>query len=276
MNMADEGENLTQVFTNFQVNLDKKIGNGSFGIVYTANMEADTSIYAAKEITYLKGEANSNALTVCEPSQERTFRDLKHQNITQTIIYHDDTRLWFVMEYCDLKDLRHYLNSKPMTMTEKLKVMYETSSALAYLHSRALVHCDIKLENVLLKSHGKDQIAKITDFGMCRMFRVTKKQLQTMDIFEGTREFMAPELFVGQSAEPWQHNFIDTFSLGLVFLVLSLHKNPGDGLMPLSGMFSFILCTFFFFYSCFTHYVQCVPAVQNKEFDFVYFFFYKM
>ncbi len=52
------------------------------------------------------------------------------------------------------------------------KVLLEVARSVQYLHERRLLHCDLKLDNVLLKTeptHTMGFICKLADFGLAKM-----------------------------------------------------------------------------------------------------------
>lgn len=72
----------------------------------------------------------------------------------------------FIMEYLEGGELLDYLSRKGrLGLHEALVFFKQIASAMNYCHSKNIVHRDLKLENVLLKSKNSTEI-KIADFGI--------------------------------------------------------------------------------------------------------------
>lgn len=73
--------------------------------------------------------------------------------------------VFVLMELCSNNSLLEYMNDRLLTKlseTEILNIMYDTTKAIFHMHSRGLIHKDIKIENVLV---DKDWHFKLCDFG---------------------------------------------------------------------------------------------------------------
>ena len=96
--------------------------------------------------------------------------------------------------------------------------------AVAYLHSKNIVHLDIKLENIVFLDNSKGgtrNILKIIDFGIAKKikFKFNKSPRKV-----GTICYMPPEAFEG-----WYSPATDIWSCGVMFYTLITGKNPFRG-----------------------------------------------
>lgn len=104
---------------------------------------------------------------------------LKHQNIVRMLTHFavDRTRsVHVVLEYCDNRDLCGELMLQPEQRFPIPVARYyfkQLIDGLAYMHDLYVAHCDLKLENILVKIHpnGRDKVLKIADFGNAMIFR---------------------------------------------------------------------------------------------------------
>ena len=89
---------------------------------------------------------------------------------------------------------------------------------IAYLHSKKIVHRDIKLENVLMASLDIDNFkAKLADFGFSKMF-----DNQNLNQMLGSPLYMAPEIIKKQVYD----EKVDIWSTGVLLYILFCGKPP--------------------------------------------------
>ena len=160
--------------------LERSLGKGSFGEAFYTTIQGETIPYATKVydrkfiekskdlFNYLNGEAT-------------ILNNLDHPNIVKLKqVKKSKKHFYLVMEYCNGGDLQNffqkYQEKNKSAFSEEIVqyLMRQIMSAMHYLHSRNIIHRDIKLKNILLKFDSeedknnlnimKSQV-KITDFG---------------------------------------------------------------------------------------------------------------
>ena len=93
------------------------------------------------------------------------------------------------MELCQGGDLLSYTRRRKFLDEATAKyIMKEVMLGLGYIHSRMIIHKDIKLENILLDNHGA---VKICDFGISELMEHEKAKCTKS---AGTPVYMAPEV----------------------------------------------------------------------------------
>ncbi|DBB00185.1 TPA: hypothetical protein ACH3X1_014017 [Trebouxia sp. C0004] len=118
-----------------------------------------------------------------------------------------DTVIVVVMEFCDLGSLMRAVNKKAFkphgkwsyhtTYRALLRTAQEIAKGMDYIHSFGIIHGDLKLGNVLLKTHRVDRrgyVAKVSDFGLSRPLQESEEDVPAGN-HVGTIMYTAPETF---------------------------------------------------------------------------------
>ena len=133
--------------------------------------------------------------------------------------------MFILTEYCVGGTLNERLH-RSSTEEENFKWIRQMAAALAFLHSRSVVHRDLKADNVLLTA---TEDAKLADFGLARQFIaltrieenggdeswVTSYERYYMTSGTGPIPWVAPEFFDGHYTEK-----AGVFSLGTLFFAI--------------------------------------------------------
>lgn len=105
-------------------------------------------------------------------------------------------------------DLHQFMKKHPKLAEDHVQVLTgNLISALNYLHSRRILHRDLKPQNILLNEMGMD--AKLCDFGLARNMT---RETHLLTSIKGTPLYMAPEVMCDQ---PYDH-LADLWSLGCI------------------------------------------------------------
>lgn len=142
------------------------IGRGGMGAVYLAERDAgDFSRTVA--IKVIKAGLFSPELVRRFQSERQTLATLAHPNIA-TLYDGGETEAgspYIVMEYVDGAPLLQWANEAKRSRDDRLKLFSDICSAVAFAHSRLIVHRDLSPANVLVT---KDGVAKLIDFGIAK------------------------------------------------------------------------------------------------------------
>lgn len=192
--------------------IDREIGRGGMGIVYRAKDKRLKRTVAVKvlppEFAY-RSEIRTRFLREAE-----TAAQLNHPNIVPIYsVDESDGLVFFVMACVDGSTLARELHERGrLSPEETRRIMREVTEALAYAHSRGVVHRDIKPDNILLD--GETGRAMVTDFGIARAVQEGgDSRLTATGMAIGTPTYMSPEQAVGDKVIDGRS---DLYSLGVV------------------------------------------------------------
>lgn len=160
------------------------------------------------------GCINGNEAVAVKKVKEKSETDIKHLRnlnhpniVTFRGVCTQPPCYCIVMEYCPYGQLYDILKNgnrqvTPVTVIEWSK---QIASGMQYLHSRKIIHRDLKSPNVLM-THG--ETLKITDFGTSRQWNERSTKMS----FAGTVAWMAPEVIRNELAS----EKVDVWSFGVV------------------------------------------------------------
>ena len=209
-----------------RLTIQHRLGNGFFGVVYGVQDVSSSRVYALKDVLCLNQAAIRNAVR-----EVRTMKQISHENVVAMIgadQYYDaqgSIHMLILTEYCSGGNLNERL-TRPSADELNLKWICQTAAALSFLHSRNVVHRDLKPDNVLLTER---EDAKLADFGLAREYAPLKLTVARcsdgswmpsyaqyyMNSGIGPVHWMAPEVFRQRYTEK-----ADVFSIGTLFCAI--------------------------------------------------------
>ncbi|KAF2149403.1 Pkinase-domain-containing protein [Myriangium duriaei CBS 260.36] len=211
-------EDPTQKFRNLT-----KIGQGASGGVYTAYERGSNKCVAIKQMN-LEQQPKKDLII----NEILVMRDSKHRNVVNFIdSFLVRGELWVVMEYMEGGSLTDVVTFNMMTEPQIAAVCREVLFGLQFLHSKGVIHRDIKSDNILLSSEGH---IKLTDFGFCAQINEAHMKRTTM---VGTPYWMAPEVVTRKE----YGRKIDIWSLGIMAIEMIEGEPPYLNESPLRALY---------------------------------------
>jgi hypothetical protein len=187
------------------------LGAGGMATVYRANDERLGREVAIKVL--LPNLAGDPVVAARFEREARTLAAAAHPGVVS--IFDVDAgdpntgrEPFFVMELCSGGSLADLLvDGKRVSPGELIPTLVSVADGLADLHSRGVVHRDVKPSNILFAADR----AKLADFGLARTDGAEQDDLTSPGTAVGTMAYLAPELLAGETATA----AADVYALGV-------------------------------------------------------------
>jgi serine/threonine protein kinase len=200
----------------------KSLGEGNTSKVYLGRATDGSEQYAAIKILkeeFLRRDQDSilsvhNEITI--------LKNLSHAGIINMLEYGDagqvvkpsgriiDNLVFIVMEFVQgglLFDLCQTMGA--MGEDAGRFFLHQMLDSVEFMHTRRVVHRDLKLENILIDDNLN---LKLADFGFA-----CYKNIDTLKSYRGTMTYMAPEIKEGKQYKGTQ---VDMFSIGVILFII--------------------------------------------------------
>eukprot|EP00199_Chlamydomonas_sp_CCMP681_P000941 CAMPEP_0119104632 /NCGR_PEP_ID=MMETSP1180-20130426/2800_1 /TAXON_ID=3052 ORGANISM="Chlamydomonas cf sp, Strain CCMP681" /NCGR_SAMPLE_ID=MMETSP1180 /ASSEMBLY_ACC=CAM_ASM_000741 /LENGTH=504 /DNA_ID=CAMNT_0007089451 /DNA_START=36 /DNA_END=1546 /DNA_ORIENTATION=+ len=203
-------------------NIKEKIGSGSYGVVFKVVRKVDRMTYAMKEID-LQGMSRKE--------QEECIREtrvLSSLDSDYIIKYYDSFlergKLYIITEYASNGNLHDYIKKHREVTKQRLpedliwKLFIQILMGLNHMHTRKILHRDIKTLNVFLDD---DLNVKLGDMGVAKILSTQTNFAKTI---VGTPYYLSPELC---EDKPYNEKS-DVWALGVVLYECCVQRHPFD------------------------------------------------
>ena len=217
--------------------IEKVLGQGGFGITYLGVQQALDAKVAIKEF-FMKEHCNRDAETLqvtvgSEGSREmverfrqkfikeaRNIYRLKHKHIIPVIdIFEENGTAYYVMEHLSGGSLSDKVKDGAIPEADAVRYISQVASALDFVHSKHMMHLDVKPANILLDESDE---AVLVDFGLAKQYDETGNQTSTTPV--GISHGYAP-------MEQYRRGGVGTFSpaTDIYSLGATLYKLVNEG-----------------------------------------------
>ena len=197
----------------------RAIGQGAMGVVYLAEDPLLKRRLAVKVVRAI-GEERDNALERFKREAEISAQ-LNHPNIVTIYDVGEEPDLgpFLAMEYVEGCCLGKFVRDGSLDPETRFGILIQTMRALRAAHRHAIVHRDVKPENILVAEDGR---VKLMDFGIAKTMA---PRITNAGEFLGSPAYSAPELLRGSEPTPSSDRF--AFAVTAFELLTGTLPHPG-------------------------------------------------
>lgn len=216
-----------QIIKNADLEELRELGSGTFGTVYHGKWRGtDVAIKRIKKSCFTGRSSEQERLTIEFWREAVILSKLQHPNVVAFYGVVQDGpggTLATVAEFMVDGSLRSVLLRKDrhLDRRKRLIIAMDAAFGMEYLHSKNIVHFDLKCDNLLVNLKDPLRpICKVGDFGLSKI----KRNTLVSGGVRGTLPWMAPELLNGSSNKVSEK--VDVFSFGIVLWEILTGEEP--------------------------------------------------
>ncbi|KAH7683664.1 Non-specific serine/threonine protein kinase protein [Dioscorea alata] len=216
-----------QIIKNEDLEELRELGSGTFGTVYHGKWRgSDVAIKRIKKSCFTGRSSEQERLTIEFWREADILSKLHHPNVVAFYGVVQDGpggTMATVTEFMVNGSLRNVLQRKDRYLDRRkcLIIAMDAAFGMEYLHSKNIVHFDLKCDNLLVNLKDQSRpICKVGDFGLSKI----KRNTLVSGGVRGTLPWMAPELLNGGSNKVSEK--VDVFSFGIVMWEILTGEEP--------------------------------------------------
>jgi len=198
------------------------LGTGSYGRVRECRHRWTGELYAVKSIMKAKVTRRDHIRR-----EIRLLRAVDHPGIMKMVdCYEDEAYVHIVTERCAGGELFDRIvnctnDAGCLPESRAAEIVKALLEAVQHLHSRDIVHRDIKAENVIFDSVEEGSPIKLIDFGLSRTHSIHDAAMKTP---VGTAYYMSPDVLRGR-----YDRSCDVWAVGVLTYILLSGYPPFNG-----------------------------------------------
>jgi eukaryotic-like serine/threonine-protein kinase len=202
----------------------RQLGQGGMGLVYLAE-RVDGAFTQQVALKLIRRGLDSDRILQRFEGERQILARLEHPNIARLVdggLTSDGTP-WFAMELVEGDPIDRYCAARELGVEARLRLFAEVCRAVAFAHSRLVVHRDLKPDNILVTQRGE---VRLLDFGIAKVIgdapageTLTRTGMRVM-----TPGYASPEQVRGEPVG----TATDVYSLGVILYELLTGERPHD------------------------------------------------
>ncbi|KAL7881804.1 hypothetical protein AOLI_G00086520 [Acnodon oligacanthus] len=198
--------------------VEERLGSGKFGTVFKLIEKSTKKVWAGKFIKAYSAKEKENVR-----QEIGIMNDLHHPKLVQCVdAFEGKSDIVMVLEMISGGELFERIIDEDFELTERevIKYMLQIVDGVSFIHTKGIVHLDLKPENIMCVNKTGSKI-KLIDFGLARRL----ENAGSLKVLFGTPEFVAPEV-INYEAISYP---TDMWSIGVICYILV------SGLSPFMG-----------------------------------------
>ncbi|CAF3507323.1 unnamed protein product [Rotaria sp. Silwood1] len=199
----------------YKINPIEVLGSGQFGTVYGGHSLEKNEQVAIKVIDKTRFSDQEEKIH----REVDILHEITHPGVIKLHAMFDTPGKFFLVMEKLHSDMLEMILSQPIKRLNERQtkfIIYQVLVALRYLHSKSIVHCDLKPENVLLAQSQDFPQTKLCDFGFARI--IGEKSFRRSIV--GTPAYLPPEALKPEiRLEKGYNRSLDMWSCGVIIYV---------------------------------------------------------
>ena len=140
------------------------------------------------------------------------------------------------MEFIEGESLRQLLNKVDcLAWSRAVRIITQVCEAMDYAHKNAVLHRDLKPNNIVICTDAENEVVKVIDFGLAKLIARDEREFQKLTqtgTLLGSVQYMSPELCAGITLD----QRADIYSLGCVLYECITGHLPHESDNPIGLM----------------------------------------